>query len=253
MKLSTLRSGFPVLSASSWFERDLQTLLYMLLQHVGTGTIPPSTNGFATPAWDSLADAWNAASIPLNSTVTLRPATIELGHDNSEADDVSLEVKDHDMGWDNEHPRHNVDIGKFRIKWRPVTNGQFHEFWKEAGGKVALPKSWVMDGDNIKVGNPSPITFLPLRSPSGSYHMQLRRSALSVGRFRSRLPTSGLSLLTTIVSLLTLPFVAVTCPRSLNSASSTTSLSVAMKVDETSGSATGTLFREHPSCLYKMS
>ena len=161
MKLSTPRSGFltPVLSASSWFERDLQTLLYMLLQCAGTGTIPPSANGFATPAWDSLADAWNAASIPLDSTVTLGPATIELGHDDSEADDASLEVKDHDMGWDNEHPRHNVDVGKFRIEWRPVTNGQFYEFWKEAGGKVALPKSWVMDGGDVMVGNPSPITF----------------------------------------------------------------------------------------------
>ena len=172
MKLSTPRSGFltHVLSASSWFERDLQTLLYMLLQRAGTGTIPPSANGFATPAWDSLADTWNTASVPLNSTVTLGPATIELGHDDSEADDASLEVKDHDMGWDNEHPRHSVDVGKFRIEWRPVTNGQFYEFWKEAGGKVALPKSWVMDGGDVMVGNSFPITLVPSQSQVAHTH-----------------------------------------------------------------------------------
>jgi formylglycine-generating enzyme required for sulfatase activity len=94
---------------------------------------------------------WNAAPTPSSSTVTLGPATIELGHDDSEGDDASLEVKDHEIGWDNEHPRHNVDVGKFRIEWRPVTNGQFYEFWKEGEGKVSLPKTWVMDGGNMMV------------------------------------------------------------------------------------------------------
>ncbi|KAH9080323.1 DUF323 domain-containing protein [Lactarius deliciosus] len=128
-----------------------ETLLYMLLQRAGTGTIPPSASGFATPAWESLADAWNGAPTPSGSTVALGPATIELGHDDLEADDGSLEVKDHELGWDNEHPRHKEEVGKFRIEWRPVTNGQFYEFWKEAGGKVSMPKSWVIDGDNTMV------------------------------------------------------------------------------------------------------
>ncbi len=135
----------------------------MLLQRAGTGTIPPSASGFAIPPWESLADAWNAALTPSSSTVALGPASIELGHDDLEADDASLEVKDHELGWDNEHPRHQVDVGKFRIEWRPVTNGQFYEFWKEAGGKVAMPKSWVMDGENTMVGN-SPTTSAPSQS-----------------------------------------------------------------------------------------
>ena len=159
MKVSTLRLGF-LISALSWSERDSQTLLYMLLQRAGTGTIPPSASGFTTPPWESLADAWNASLTPSDYTVTLGPATIELGHDDSEADDATLEVEDHELGWDNEHPRHNVDVDKFRIEWRPVTNGQFYEFWKEAGGNVAMPKTWVMDGDNVMVGN---IRLLRLR------------------------------------------------------------------------------------------
>ena len=155
----------------------------MLLQRAGTGTIPPSANGFATPAWESLADMWNASPTPSSSTVTVGPATIELGHDDSEGDDASLEVKDHEIGWDNEHPRHTVDVGKFRIEWRPVTNGQFYEFWKEGGGKVPLPKTWVMDGDNIMVGNSSaPITSIPLSSYLR--YIPSRRSSLSMGPFR---------------------------------------------------------------------
>ena len=149
----------------------------MLLQRAGTGTIPPSASGFAIPPWESLAGVWNAAPTPSSSTVTLGPATIELGHDDFEVDDASLDVKDYELGWDNEHPRHKVDVGEFRIEWRPVTNGQFYEFWKEAGGKILMPKSWVMDGDDVMVGN-------SLTASAKARRLQLRRSALSMGQFR---------------------------------------------------------------------
>ncbi|KAH9991248.1 DUF323 domain-containing protein [Russula vinacea] len=127
------------------------TLLYMLIQRAGTGTIPPSVGGFTTPCWESLAEAWDAAPEPSSVTVALGPATIELGHDDYQADDGSLDVRDHEFGWDNEHPRHKVDVGEFRIEWRPVTNGQFYEYWKTAEGKVPIPKSWVMHNGNIMV------------------------------------------------------------------------------------------------------
>ncbi len=213
----------------------------MLLQRAGTGTIPPSANGFTTPPWKILADAWNAAKTPASSTVTLGPATIELGHDDFEVDDASLDVKDHEVGWDNEHPRRRVVLGKFCIEWRPVTNGQFYEFWKEAGGKMPMPKSWVMDGDNIMVST----TFAPLLNCLRP--IRLRRSALSMGQFQCRSPICGPSFLITIVFPLTLLSVVVVSPQSLNSDSSTTSSSAATKVDETSHSATGTLFREYTS------
>jgi L-histidine Nalpha-methyltransferase / hercynylcysteine S-oxide synthase len=129
-------------------------LLYMLIQRAGTGTNPPSVGGFATPCWESLAEDWDAAPEPPSVTVTLGPATIELGHDDfeaDEADDANLDVKDHEFGWDNEHPQHKVDVGEFRIEWRPISNGQFYEFWKTAEGKVTMPKSWVVQNGEVLV------------------------------------------------------------------------------------------------------
>jgi formylglycine-generating enzyme required for sulfatase activity len=125
----------------------------MLIQRAGTGTIPPSVGGFATPCWESLAEVWNATPDPSSATVTVGPATVELGHNDFEAEDDSLDVKDHEFGWDNEHPKHKVDVSEFRIEWRPVTNGQFYEYWKAAEGKVPMPKSWVMQNGNVMVSH----------------------------------------------------------------------------------------------------
>ncbi|THH27007.1 hypothetical protein EUX98_g7189 [Antrodiella citrinella] len=124
-----------------------ETLLYMLLQRAGTGTIPPS--GFAPPMWSILADAWDAAQQPAEATVTLGPTTIELGHDDDEVDDASTDVDGHEFGWDNEHPKRQVDVGEFTIEWRPVTNGEFYNFWKGEGkSKVQFPASWIeVDGE----------------------------------------------------------------------------------------------------------
>ena len=125
----------------------LQTLLYMLLQRAGTGTIAPT--GFLPPAWETLAETWDAAPAPSTATVTLGPETISLGHDDDEADDASTDVAGHDFGWDNEHPRREVHVGRFKIEWRPVTNGEFFEFYHGEGkGKVQYPASWVeVDGE----------------------------------------------------------------------------------------------------------
>ena len=125
----------------------------MLIQRAGTGTIPPSVGGFATPCWESLVEAWDAAPVPSCDTVTLGPATVELGHDDPEEDDSSLDVKDHELGWDNEHPRREVEVGEFRMEWRPITNGQFYEYWKSAEGKVPMPKLWVIQDGQVMVRN----------------------------------------------------------------------------------------------------
>ncbi|KAI0081533.1 DUF323 domain-containing protein [Panus rudis PR-1116 ss-1] len=128
-----------------------ETLLYMLLQRAGTGTIPPS--GFIPPAWTILADAWNSAPKPSQGSVVLGPETITLGHDDDEADDESTDVAGHEFGWDNEHPKRQVEVGAFRIDWRPITNGDFYKFYKsdESRGKVKFPASWVEEDGEIKV------------------------------------------------------------------------------------------------------
>ena len=130
----------------------VETLLYMLLQRAGSGTLPPSD--FTTPPWASLAEDWNATPAPQPKTVTLGPATVSLGHDDNEADDDNPRsiVEGHEFGWDNEHPKRQVDIGRFKIEWRPVTNIEFYKFYTGAGhGKVSFPASWVDDSGIIKV------------------------------------------------------------------------------------------------------
>ncbi|KAG6829518.1 hypothetical protein H0H92_004320 [Tricholoma furcatifolium] len=142
-----------------------ETLLYMLLQRAGTGTLPPQ--GFAVPPWTSLAATWDAAAEPMTKTVTLGPTEITLGHDDLEADDrnseLSSAVYDHEFGWDNEHGKRVVHVAKFAIDWRPVTNGEFAEFYMGLGkGKVKLPTSWVEENGEIKVRTlygPVPMTI----------------------------------------------------------------------------------------------
>lgn len=135
----------------------------MLLQRAGLGTIPPPD--FTSPNWTSLADGWASQSAPKSATVILGPATVSLGQDDIEAEDAdpvkSLQVDGHSFGWDNESPKRNVDVNAFRIEWRPVTNGQFYEFYHGDGkGKVTLPASWVEQDGQIQVSTDnSPISI----------------------------------------------------------------------------------------------
>lgn len=134
---------------------ESQTILYMLIQSASTvpGTLPPP--GFTTPLWTALASQWKQMTPQLTScTTTLGPVTVVLGHDDSEADDFRPElmyddVNGHAFGWDNESPQRAVQVGKFSVEWRPVSNWEFYEFWKGGGAKaVDMPKSWVcVEGD----------------------------------------------------------------------------------------------------------
>ncbi|EEB98459.1 hypothetical protein MPER_02026, partial [Moniliophthora perniciosa FA553] len=62
-----------------------ETLLYMLIQRSGTGTIPPP--GFAIPNWETLAQTWDALPLPQESAVKLGPATVVVGHDDADYED----------------------------------------------------------------------------------------------------------------------------------------------------------------------
>lgn len=120
----------------------------MLLQRAGTGTLPPPE--FIPPNWASLAEIWNSVPKAATLTVTLGPATVSIGHDDLEADDndpiKSLRVDGHEFGWDNESPKRVTHVEEFRIEWRPVTNGEFYDFYK-SGGQVNFPASWVKHND----------------------------------------------------------------------------------------------------------
>ena len=143
----------------------IETLLYMLIQRAGTGTLPPP--GFQTPDWAHLSMQWSqnpAATLPLP---TLGPAQLVVGHDDSEGVDEdpllnALEdVVNHTYGWDNESPQRIVEVGAFKAEWRPVSNEEYMAFW-EGSGK-SMPKSWVKEDGEIKVSASVLCSFL-LRS-----------------------------------------------------------------------------------------
>ncbi|KAG1748553.1 hypothetical protein EDB19DRAFT_1630127 [Suillus lakei] len=122
-----------------------ETLLYMLVQRAGTGTIPPPD--FSPPHWESLAMQWQTAPKPAVATVEIGPSTVTLGIDDIEEEDTEptkcYGFADHIFGWDNESPSRQAEVKAFRIEWRPVTNGEFYEFYKGAEqGKVKFPASW---------------------------------------------------------------------------------------------------------------
>ncbi|KAI6016236.1 hypothetical protein EDC04DRAFT_2903331 [Pisolithus marmoratus] len=137
------------------------TLLYMLIQRAGTGTIPPPD--FSPPVWRSLAESWKHTSKPVSDTVVVDATTVTIGIDDIESEDEdpvkSHDVAGHTFGWDNESPKREVAVDAFRIAWRPITNGEFYEFYRrtvEGGnaglggakeGKLAFPASWVMTDD----------------------------------------------------------------------------------------------------------
>ncbi|KIJ38753.1 hypothetical protein M422DRAFT_69010 [Sphaerobolus stellatus SS14] len=137
-----------------------ETLLYMLIQRAGAGTLPPPK--FPRPQFEELASVWDdeytdfyASSIggTSTSTITLGPQKISIGHNDLEADDALLPFDPtHAFGWDNEHPKREVQLQPFRISWRPVTNGEFRAYWADpaknrGNDKVNMPASWVEDSD----------------------------------------------------------------------------------------------------------
>ncbi|KAK0201959.1 DUF323 domain-containing protein [Desarmillaria ectypa] len=165
-----------------------ETLLYMLLQRAGTGVLPPP--GFATPNWEPLSEKWAAEPKPFSPTVTLSPATVTLGHDDVEVEDAQAsDVATHEYGWDNEHPTRQVHVEEFRIEWRPVTNGEFYEFYKSENGKnIQVPASWVQVSGAMQVRTlygPVPMNIASNWPVIASYN-DLSRYALVKG---GRLPT----------------------------------------------------------------
>ncbi|TFK45574.1 hypothetical protein OE88DRAFT_1639743 [Heliocybe sulcata] len=133
----------------------VETLLYMLLQRAGSGTIPPPG---PVPPFEALAKQWAAAPAPCAERAVLGPAEVELGHDDQENEDLLENVhefENHEFGWDNESPRRVVQVGKVEFEWRPVSNGEFRAFLEREAtkeeSKVKMPASWVEEDGQVKV------------------------------------------------------------------------------------------------------
>ena len=134
----------------------------MLIQRVGTGTLPPP--GFSVPPWELLAHQWENLPTPSERTVMLGPEAITLGHDDCEAHDnmeeKKFDIHGHTFGWDNESPPRKVNVGRFRAEWRPITNGEFESFWRD-NENIPLPRSWCLVDGEVKVRfHPGLFSFL---------------------------------------------------------------------------------------------
>src|SRR5688572_24658365 len=99
----------------------------MLIQRAGSGTLPPP--GFNSPDWSTLSEQWSQVPPPSSPTVTLGPAQLTMGHDDSEADDPlphdPADVANHTFGWDNESPARVVEVARFKAEWRAITNREY--------------------------------------------------------------------------------------------------------------------------------
>jgi hypothetical protein len=91
--------------------------------------------------------------------VELGPEIVSVGRDDRKADDYitgeSKGVEFHDFGWDDENPHRQVEVGRFRVGFRPIAIKDLYEFWvsginDERVSKI-LPANWVEDGGEIKV------------------------------------------------------------------------------------------------------
>ncbi|CAE6518671.1 unnamed protein product [Rhizoctonia solani] len=133
-----------------------ETLLYMLIQRAGSGTIPPAT---IVPDWKTLAKVWDAeirATLNAPTLVRIGPSEVTVGHDDFESEDASAPEgweSSYEFGWDNEHPKRSVPIGSVDVSTRPVTNGDYLAFLSKQSrlGEKDLPASWVRVNDEIHV------------------------------------------------------------------------------------------------------
>jgi formylglycine-generating enzyme required for sulfatase activity len=136
-----------------------ETLLYMLLQKAGDegGTLAPPG---VSPPWIALPNSSSSVETsapPDPLTVTLGPETVHLGHVDLEAEDTLEEnhpkddqdfanMKKWEFGWDNESSTRIVEVKKFKISKKCVTNTEYRKFFldeKQKGRERPVPKSWV--------------------------------------------------------------------------------------------------------------
>lgn len=129
----------------------METLCYIALQACGSLKAP---HGFSIPDFPSLARS-HARSISSGiksrrPVLSFSSSTVEIGHDDTEADDLQAYDPAHEFGWDVEHPKRSVDVKEFKMDALPVTNGEYAQ-WLESKGETAnselFPASWSWKGD----------------------------------------------------------------------------------------------------------
>jgi len=129
----------------------------MLVQKAGEkeGTRPPP--GIPPPDWEALQLQWKQRKEDegvQETRVTLGPCSVSLGHDDPETEDYRshspMYDERHEFGWDNEHPKRMVDVKKFVIERKPISNREYYEFWSKKSG-VKPPTNWIVNESGVLV------------------------------------------------------------------------------------------------------
>jgi gamma-glutamyl hercynylcysteine S-oxide synthase len=90
------------------------------------------------------------------------------------------------FGWDNEFPRHQVEVGAFSIQQHDVTNGEFLEYVEATGAPA--PHFWLQRDGKWYWRGMFELVPLPMNSPVYAMHDE----ATAYAKWRGmRLPTEG--------------------------------------------------------------
>ena len=136
---------------------SFQTLLYMLIQKAGDedGTRPPP--GIPPPDWEALEQKWSRrkeTESNQETKLTLGPCAVSIGHDDPETNDYEAQgpmyEEQHEFGWDKEHPKRIVNVKRFVIERKPISNGEYYQFWSTKNG-ANPPASWIVGDSGVMV------------------------------------------------------------------------------------------------------
>ncbi len=147
-----------------------ETLLYMLIQSDSTLAPPGIVPAFPKPKNEIGPATW----IDMPSTELI------VG-----MNDIEGQPSGAFFGWDNEKPERKMQVSGFQIQSRPITNGEYAKFIRQAGG--APPKSWTQDC-RVRTFFGSIPMAVAVNWPVAASYNELARYAKWIG---ARLPTYG--------------------------------------------------------------
>jgi iron(II)-dependent oxidoreductase len=162
-----LRGGEAVLTILEHESMHQETLLYMLhnLPH----------------ALKRAAEWKEAAPLPPGRVLSRTPATVLIPEGVA-----TLGTERAQYGWDNEFPRHTVEVAKFEIDVHNVTNGDYLQFMNATG--AGAPHFWRREGDQWMYRGMFALEPLPLEHPVYVTHEE----AVAYARWKERrLPTEA--------------------------------------------------------------
>jgi EasF-like predicted methyltransferase len=164
----------------------IETLLYMLNQ--SQLVLPPA--GVSQPSWKNKPYIMTNQVLSDAPVIEIPDGVVVLGHNDSEnADFTRLDTSSVEFGWDNEHPQRQVNVKSFSIQSRPVSNGEYYNYYRLTS-QTNMPASWCEGTDGIHVRTlfgPCPLEYAKNWPVQVSYN-----EALGYAQWKgARIPTEA--------------------------------------------------------------